>query len=176
MEQVPIDVRTVDAGSAERATGVLVGLGGARYAVDLAAVAEVVVVPPVTRVPAAPPWLAGVVNWRGRILAVVDLRSLVGAAQAPAPSSARLVVLSAGDVEAGLLVDEVVGLLDTGADPVPVPATVAPAVAALLHGTVDGGPGPVAVVDVDAVLALGQRLRAGSRSHERATAATSAAR
>ncbi len=176
MEQGPIDGRSADADPAERATGVLVGLGGARYAVDLAAVAEVVVVPAVTRVPGAPDWLAGVVNWRGRVLAVVDLRPLVGVVPAPVTRSARVVVLSSADVEAGLLVEEVSGLLDTTGTVAPVPPTVAPAVAALLDGTVDTGSGPVALVAAPAVLALGRQLRAGPRSHERATAQVAAAR
>ena len=70
---------------------VVVRFGGARYAVPMADVAEVVPVPRVTRVPGTPTWLAGVVNWRGRVLPVVDLRPIIGdplspaAQQRPAP-------------------------------------------------------------------------------------------
>src|SRR4051812_28143256 len=46
---------------------IVVRLGVARYAVPMADVAEVVPVPRVTRVPGMPPWLAGVVNWRGHL-------------------------------------------------------------------------------------------------------------
>ena len=44
----------------------------------MADVAEVTALPPVTRLPGAPAWLAGVANWRGRMLPVLDIRTLVG--------------------------------------------------------------------------------------------------
>ena len=40
---------------------------------------DLVAVPPMSRVPGCPRWLAGVVNWRGRVLPVVDPRTLLGA-------------------------------------------------------------------------------------------------
>lgn len=143
---------------------VVVRFGGARYAVAMADVAEVVLVPELTRVPGAPAWLTGVVNWRGRVLAVVDLRSVVGAEVIPSPSSARLVVLASEQAEAGLLVEAVTGLLapDLPA-PTPVPATVAPEVASLLLGVVDDG-GPVSLVDASAVLELRSRVQERRRS------------
>ena len=49
----------------------------------MADVAEVASVPGVTRVPGAPAWLAGVANWRGRMLPVLDLRPLLGADRGP---------------------------------------------------------------------------------------------
>ena len=58
---------------------VMLRLGGARYAVGMSAVAEVGRLPKLTRVPGTPIWLAGVANWRGRILAVLDVRPLLGA-------------------------------------------------------------------------------------------------
>jgi len=54
---------------------VLVRLGGCRYALPMSAVAEVGRPPSLTRVPGLPAWVAGVANWRGRVLAVLD-RSL----------------------------------------------------------------------------------------------------
>ncbi len=90
---------------------VVVRFGGARYAVPMADVAEVIPVPRVTRVPGTPTWLTGVVNWRGRVLSVVDLRPVIGDPMSPLPSSARLLVLTSDIAEAGLLVEAVTGLL-----------------------------------------------------------------
>jgi purine-binding chemotaxis protein CheW len=142
------------------AGGVVLRCAGSRYAVEMAAVAEVVPVPPVTRVPGTPTWLCGVVNWRGRVLAVVDLRPLVGAPLDPLPSSARLVVLSVAGVELGLLADRVPGLLEcTPSEVQPAPATASGAMAALVRGVVDCD-GPVAVLDTAAVVALRSQLPA----------------
>jgi purine-binding chemotaxis protein CheW len=81
---------------------VVVRLGGSRYALPMSAVAEVGRPPGLTRVPGLPAWLAGVANWRGRVLAVVDLRPLLAAGD-ELDRRARLVVLNRGGVPVGLL-------------------------------------------------------------------------
>lgn len=144
--------------------GVILRFAGARYAVDMASVAEVVPVPVVTRVPGAPAWLSGVVNWRGRVLPVVDLRPLVGAPLSPLPTSARLVVLSEEDVEVGLVADMVPGLLDCDPNALePIPATIATGIAPLVQGVVDVD-GPVALLATEAVLRLRDQLPSARRA------------
>ncbi len=143
----------------------VVRIGSGRYALGLSGVAEVVTAPRVTRVPGLPQWLSGVANWRGRILPVLDLRPLLAEEQSPLPSSARLVILSAENVDAGLLVDAVTGLLDaaeSGAQP--VPATAGADVAALVTGVLDDGHGPVSLLDGAEVLRLRSRLAPGLRA------------
>jgi purine-binding chemotaxis protein CheW len=145
-------------------SGVVLRFGGARYAVDMAAVAEVVPVPVITRLPGVPNWLSGVVNWRGRVLAVVDLRPLAGAEQAPLPTSARLVVLSHDELEVGVLADFVPGLLEARGEVVEtMPATMATGIAALVKGVVDHD-GPVALLDATAVLRLRDQLPSARRN------------
>ena len=159
MESSPVLTAPDAVAAAEAEPGVapeavVVRFGGARYAVPMADVAEVIPVPRVTRVPGTPTWLTGVVNWRGRVLAVVDLRPVIGDPMSPLPSSARLLVLTSDVAEAGLLVEAVTGLLSPDRPaPEPVPATVVPAVAELVSGVVDDG-GPVSLLDATAVLRL----------------------
>jgi chemotaxis signal transduction protein len=144
--------------------GVILRFAGGRYAVDMASVAEVVPVPVLTRIPGGPAWLSGVVNWRGRVLPVIDLRPLVGATLSPMPTSARLVVLAEADIEVGLVADMVPGLLDCDArDLEPVPATIATGIAPLVRGVVDVD-GPVALLATEAVLRLRERLPAARRA------------
>jgi chemotaxis signal transduction protein len=147
----------VDAEARAHETHTLVRLSDARYAIALDTIAEVLPVPGLTRLPGSPLWLAGVSNWRGRVLAVLDLRPLLGADQRPPSSSARLVVMRQAEVEAGLLVDAVLGLMTADGPIQDLPATVAPAAASILSGTVDQE-GPVALLDVTSVLALRGQL------------------
>jgi purine-binding chemotaxis protein CheW len=167
VETVNALTRTTDdaeSSVAEPIRGVILRFAGARYAVDMATVAEVVPVPFVTRIPGAPPWLSGVVNWRGRVLPVMDLRPLVGAPLAPSPTSARLVVLSVDDVECGLVADMVPGLLDCDASTLePMPATAAHSIGPLVRGILDDG-GPVALLDSAAVLSLREQLPTARRA------------
>jgi len=140
-------------------THVCVRLGHGRYAVPLNAVEHVLQVPPLTRVPAGPIWLAGVANWRGRVLPVVDVRPLLGVERAVLPGSGRILVLAEGEVRAGVLVESVLGLIDDpGSTVEAVPATVTPAAASILEGMVNVE-GPVGLLDVASVLGLRGQLR-----------------
>jgi purine-binding chemotaxis protein CheW len=143
---------------------VVVRLGSGRFAVSLGSVEEVGRVPAVTRVPGTPGWVAGVANWRGRILPILDLRTLLGAAQAPLANAARLLVLSAEAVTVGMLVEAVEGTAVVAASAEPFPATLSGAAAGLLAGQLPHPDGPVAVLDVPAVLRMRDALPRGRRS------------
>ena len=151
------DADLVEAARREEGGCVVLRLGTSRFAVAMDSVAEVVGVPRLTRMPAAPGWLAGVANWRGRVLPVLDLRPIVGVERTPLASTARLVVLAHGPLEAGILADAVPGLVTRGDELEPAPATVPPAAAAIIEGLLDEG-GPIAVLDAAAVLALRAQL------------------
>jgi purine-binding chemotaxis protein CheW len=145
-------------------TGVIVRFGSARYAVAMSSVAEVVPVPVTSRVPGCPRWLAGVVNWRGRVLPVIDPRSLLGTELSPLPSSARLLVLSVDGIEAGLIGEAVTGLLEAGdAAPEPAPATASARAASLVTGVVSDAVGPISLLDASAVLRLRSELPTARR-------------
>lgn len=139
---------------------VVLRLAGGRYGLPLVAVAEVGRPPGLTRVPGLPEWVAGLANWRGRVLAVVDLRSLLGAAgPADAPTRRnRLVVLVHDGVQVGLLADAVDGTAHLPAAAAPPAVGLAARAAALLSGVVSDAHGPVALLDVGGVLALSDQL------------------
>jgi chemotaxis signal transduction protein len=148
-----------DAGEA-----VVVRLGSGRFAVSLASVAEVGRVPGVTRIPGGPDWLAGVANWRGRLMPVLDLRGLLGGERTPFTSSARLVVLVDDGISAALVVDAVEGTGSLGARVDEFPAAFAGPGAELLCGQVPRDDGPVAVIDPAAVLRLRETLPRARRT------------
>lgn len=145
--------------------GVVLRLGGSRYVIDMAAVAEVVPLSTVTRVPGTPSWLTGVANWRGRILPVLDIRALLGVEMTPLPSSTRLLVLAADGCTAGLVGEAVQGVhVGTLADAAAAPPTLSPDAASLVTGYVFDDAGPIAVVDAAAVLALRTRIERRRRT------------
>ena len=74
------------------------------YGVELGRVQEVLRPLPVTRLPLAPPAIAGLLNLRGRIVTVVDLRVVLGVETAPA---AGLVVVRGSEGPVALLVDAI---------------------------------------------------------------------
>lgn len=138
---------------------VVVRLGGCRYAVSMDAVAEVGRPPVLTRVPGLPSWVAGVANWRGRVLAVLDLRPLLTAGPAPLDRRGRLVVLTSGDVRVGLLAEAVEGNLRFGEDAVEPPLPhLSTEAGGLLTGQVTDADGPYGLLDLDAVFRLADAL------------------
>ena len=144
---------------------VVVRLGAARYSLPMEHVAEVGRPPGLTRVPGLPGWLAGVANWRGRVLAVLDLRPLLGEPVVPRDRRARLVVLRRGEVSVGLLTDGVQGTRLLAADDVEPSLSHLPAAAAdLLAGQVTDDDGPLGVLDVDAVYRLPDALPRARRA------------
>jgi purine-binding chemotaxis protein CheW len=85
---------------------VVLRLGAQHYALDITSVREVIFVPEITAIPRQPHHTLGVLNLRGRVLPVVDLRRALGLPPvAPSPSS-RVVVAQDGRL-VGLLADEV---------------------------------------------------------------------
>lgn len=143
---------------------VVIWLGSGRFAVDLARVAEVGRLPALTRVPGLPSWVAGVANWRGRILPVLDLRLLLGAPAAAATPRARLVVVATDVAPVGLVADGVEGTTHLGAELAPFPAALDVLGADLVAGQLPRPEGPVAVLDVDAVVRLREALPRGRHS------------
>ncbi|MDZ7811123.1 MAG: chemotaxis protein CheW [Arhodomonas sp.] len=90
--------------------------GSRRFVAPLDEVHEVLDPPPLTRVPHAQEWLKGISNIRGTLLPIVDLTAFLGVGAASESPLARVLVVSEGNLRAGLLVDEVLGMrhFDTG--------------------------------------------------------------
>lgn len=146
-------------------TLVVVRLGGCRYALPLSGVAEVGRPPRVTRVPGLPGWVAGVANWRGRVLAVLDLRPLLGAPSPDLDRRGRVVVLTHAGVSVGMLVEAVVGTVEVDPAQVEPPLASLPgATATLLDGQVTDGEGPCGLVDVAALFGLAESVPQARRA------------
>lgn len=72
-------------------------------------VREIITPPVLTRTPGAKPWLLGVANVRGGILAVADLAQFLGLPRRADAQSSRVLVFNSPRVPVGFLVDEVAG-------------------------------------------------------------------
>ena len=93
-------------------------LGGETFGLDIAVVQEICSLPPVTRIPGTSAHVRGVVNLRGRVVPVVDLRVLFGMESVPDTSRTCLVVCRIeGRAEAAVaaaVVDEVSDVMKIG--------------------------------------------------------------
>jgi purine-binding chemotaxis protein CheW len=81
------------------------GLAGETFAMPVAAVQETLRVSTITRVPHAPFPVSGIMNMRGRVVPVVNLRVRLGLPAAEIDSSSRILITSSHGRLMGLLVD-----------------------------------------------------------------------
>ena len=110
------------------------GVGPRVYGVAVHEVQEVLAALPRTRVPRAPAALAGLVNLRGEVVTVVDLRARLGLPPAePGAHEEVMVVLRTSEEPTALLVDTIGSVVDVD-DPLPVPDTLRGDPLALVDG------------------------------------------
>jgi purine-binding chemotaxis protein CheW len=99
-------------------------VGRETYGVPITSLHEIVRVPEITAVPDAPEYLEGVINLRGKIVSVMDLRKRFGEKQASLKKQNRILVVEHGGRLAGLIVDSASEVLKIPADAVEPPPAV----------------------------------------------------
>lgn len=134
----------------------LFALGEETYGVRIAEVREIYNEYVVAPVPCVPEFIVGVINIRGEIVSVTDLRSIMGLGHAPAPSGDEqlpVIVVSDTTVCTALLVDSIGDIVEVAAEAVEPPlAATDKAQADYISGTIYNGGKLVALVNLPRVL------------------------
>lgn len=92
------------------------------YGADISVVLEVSPLHRVTKVPRTPAYIEGVINLRGRVIPVVDLRKRLGLPVTPPTKSTRIAVAEIEGGKIGMIVDAVVEVLRVPANSVEPPS------------------------------------------------------
>jgi purine-binding chemotaxis protein CheW len=77
------------------------------YGVDILCVHEILRFPDMTRLPNTPDFIKGVINLRGNVIPVVDVRIRFGFPVGEVTDLTRIIVIETNDKQVGLLVDNV---------------------------------------------------------------------
>jgi len=80
-------------------------VGGETFGVPITCVHEIVRVPDITSVPDSPEFVEGVINLRGKIVSVVDLRKRFGESNIDPHKKNRVIVVESDGKLVGLIVD-----------------------------------------------------------------------
>jgi purine-binding chemotaxis protein CheW len=100
-------------------------VGRETYGVPIASLHEIVRVPEITAVPDAPDYIEGVINLRGKIVSVIDLRKRFGEPATAPNRRNRILVVEHGGRLSGLIVDAASEVLKIpAADIEPAPASL----------------------------------------------------
>ncbi len=97
-------------------------LGGESYAVELLKVKEVITPPEMTPIPKAPGYVCGLMNLRGLVLTVIDLRKKLGITPGKDTSQNGVIIFDLGERLVGVMVDSIQKVLNIGSGQIkPVP-------------------------------------------------------
>ncbi|NUR22118.1 chemotaxis protein CheW [Frateuria sp.] len=130
-----------------------ISLGNEEYGIDILAVREIRGWTPVTRIPQAPSYVLGVLNLRGAIVPVLDLRLRFGLARGEYSATTVTVVVTVAGRLFGVVVDAVSDVLDVEADQIrPVPDMGTTVDTEYLKGLTAVGERMVLLLDVDKLL------------------------
>ncbi|MCH7482421.1 MAG: chemotaxis protein CheW [Chloroflexi bacterium] len=113
-----------DSAQAERQL-VIFDLAAEAYGVDISTVREIIRMQEITRMPRTPEYVEGVINLRGKVTPVVDLRKRFGLAEAEGDSQhQRIVVVDTGTRSMGFVVDAVSEVLRVPVGSIEPPSSV----------------------------------------------------
>jgi purine-binding chemotaxis protein CheW len=128
-------------------------LGAAEYAIEILKVQEIKAVSTITPMPHMPPSVKGVMNLRGAIIPIVDLRTRLGMTDATYGRFTVIVVVTLGPKVIGLVVDGVSDVIaNPAADVEPPPSLTGGRDSSVVHGLAHVGDRLVMLLDLDATL------------------------
>jgi len=128
-------------------------LGQEEYGVEILKVQEIKGYPVITPIPNTPAHVKGVMNLRGTIIPVVDLRMRLGMAEAQSTRCTVIVVVKVGSKTVGLVMDSVSDVLDIPqADIQPTPDFGAAVDTGFISGMAKAGDRVVVLLDIETVL------------------------
>lgn len=137
-------------------TGRYVGmlLGAEEYAIDIAKIREIILRESITYIPRIENHFEGVINLRGNVVPVINLRVKLGMEDAAFTPRTRIIITEAGDDAVGILVDAVTGVITLPESGIgPATAALGGVAAEYLKGIGRSGAGIVGLIDLDRLVA-----------------------
>jgi purine-binding chemotaxis protein CheW len=152
-------------------------VGSEEYGLELLRVKEVIRVRQITWLPKAPTCVKGIINLRGDVIPIVDLRDRFGLASAEQTASSRVIVVEIGGRSVGMVVDSASQVVRVPADQFdPPPPVWGAGTRDFITAVGKTGERLILMIDVDAILSTEDMNDiAGSIAHADAEPALSRA-
>jgi len=109
---------------AEELKVIVFTLASEEYGIEVDKVKTIERMAPITRVPKTPPFVKGVMNLRGVVVPVIDLRGRFGLPETEPTDNSRIIIVAANDLEVGFIVDSANDVLDVMSDAIENPPEV----------------------------------------------------
>jgi purine-binding chemotaxis protein CheW len=110
-------------GRAENPVVQLVGfrLDNEDYAIAITKIQEIILMKPITRIPQVPDFIEGLINLRGSVIPIVNLRKRFGLASRDVDDETRTIVVNIHDKTVGCIVDAVTQVMRINRDQIQPP-------------------------------------------------------
>ncbi len=136
-------------------------LGAEEFGLEILKVQEIIKMMDITKVPRTPPFVSGVINLRGKVISVVDLRLKFELETRATTEKTCVIVVQItrgeGKLILGLIVDEVSEVLDIAANQIEAPPEFGAAVdTAFILGMGKVGKKVVMLLDVDRIFTVSE--------------------
>ena len=136
-------------------------LGEENYAIELLKVKEVIPLPEVTEIPNSPAYYLGIINLRGQIISVIDLRKRLSISPKTEGLEEAVIIVEIDSVSIGLLVDSINRVLDFSKNDVSeVPEISSRINASCIQGVFRRDNGLTVLLDMDSILDIDKLKRA----------------
>lgn len=99
-------------------------LGQEEYGIDVDKVQTIERISPITRVPKTYSFVKGVINLRGVVIPVIDLRGRFSLPEAEFTDQSRIIIVSVDEMEVGFIVDSANDVIDLDTDMIDSPPEV----------------------------------------------------
>ena len=109
---------------AEEMKVIVFTLAQEEYGIEVDKVRTIERMVPITRVPKTPPFVKGVINLRGIVIPVIDLRGRFGLVETDHTENSRIIIVAANELEVGFIVDSANDVLDIMSDAIENPPEV----------------------------------------------------
>ncbi|QGQ96251.1 chemotaxis protein CheW [Paenibacillus psychroresistens] len=103
---------------------IVFALGKEEYGVEVEKVRTIERMQPITRVPKTLPFIKGVINLRGIVIPIIDLRERFGMQGKEYTENTRIIIVAANELEVGLIVDSANDVIDVDSDTINDPPEI----------------------------------------------------
>jgi purine-binding chemotaxis protein CheW len=136
----------------EEARYVVMSVSGEWYAVAVEKTTRIISYPRLTYLPCAPDYIIGIINLRGSILSVTDLKKILGLSPSPPTPASRIIVVESEGLRTGILGDRIYDIVSIGRSKIePSPVTIEKGRTVFLDGSFRTGEKFVGIINVDSI-------------------------
>ncbi len=134
-------------------------VGNEEYGLDILQVKEVIRIREITRLPKAPSFVKGIINLRGDVIPIIDLRDRFGLEHKEYTTTTRVIVVDVDEKLVGMVVDEASQVMRVPADQIdPPPPIVGGLSAEYIKGVGKLDERLIILLNIDRILTAGEKV------------------